>query len=233
MALFLTFYLTFYLSSILTYFLAYILTYFLASILAIILASILTVYLSFCLAVCNFPLIFEVWPQPSRFPPGSNPDLRLFCGVLRRNYLPLFAPCLHACFGPECISLPWRNCGGRRAQANSQRKFLKFSATAAEERVALPLRNWVEGVTKSWHCFWVTTPYLLDIPMGNMIHKHCGHDCATLHHFCPFCPFCLVWRFLGRFAEKRDTKQKVLNIWECGRSRYKQIYIYIIIANNH
>ena len=55
--------------------------------------------------------------------------------------------------------------------------------------------------------------------MGNMIHKHCGHDCATLHHFCPFCPFCLVWQFLGRFPEKRLTKQKVLNIWERGRSR--------------
>ena len=60
--------------------------------------------------------------------------------------------------------------------------------------------------------------YLVDIPMGNMIHKHCGHDCATLRHFCPFCPFCLVWHPLGRFAEKRVTKQKV-NIWECGRSK--------------
>ena len=121
-------------------------------------------------------------------------------------------------------------------------KFLKFSAAAAEQRVALPLRKLGGGmapqlaVTKSRDRFWVTTPrwgtetpYLVDVPMGNMIHKHCGHDCATLHHFCPFCPFCLVWQFLGRFAEKRVTKQKVLNIWECGRSRYKYIYIY----NNH
>ena len=74
-------------------------------------------------------------------------------------------------------------------------------------------------MTKSWQCFWVTTPrwgtetpYLVDIPLGNMIHKHCGHDCATFHHFSPFCPFCLVWQFLGRFAEKRVTKQKNGNV---------------------
>jgi len=52
-----------------------------------------------------------------------------------------------------------------------------------------------------------------------MIHKHSGHDCATLHHFCPFCSFRLVWQFLGHFAEMRVTKQKVPNICECGRSR--------------
>jgi len=79
MALFLTFYLTFYL----------------ASILAIILASILTVYLAFCLAFCNFPLIFAVWPQPSRFPQGRNPDLRFLCGVVRRVCGVLRLVCVH------------------------------------------------------------------------------------------------------------------------------------------
>ena len=45
---------------------------------------------------CNFPLNFAVWPQPSRF---LKAEIQI-CAFLRG-----VAPCLRACFGPECITL--------------------------------------------------------------------------------------------------------------------------------
>ena len=45
---------------------------------------------------CHFPLNLAVWPQPSRF---RKAEIQI-CAFLRG-----FAPCLRACFGPECITL--------------------------------------------------------------------------------------------------------------------------------
>ena len=86
---------------------------------------------------CNFPLNFAVWPQPSRFLKAEIQIctfLRGFAPCLRGS-----APCLRACFCPECISLLLKTCRW------DWRKLQKFGATAAEQRVALPLINWVEG----------------------------------------------------------------------------------------
>ena len=56
----------------------------------------------------NFPLNFAVWQQPSRFLKAEIQIcafLQVFAPRLRG-----FAPCLRACFGPECISLSLKNC---------------------------------------------------------------------------------------------------------------------------
>ena len=91
---------------------------------------------------CNFPLNFAVWQQSSRF---LKAEIQICFFFLRG-----VAPCLHACFGPECINLVLKNCRWDWREKNTSKfalKLLKFSATAAEQRVALPLKNWVEG----WH----------------------------------------------------------------------------------
>jgi len=97
---------------------------------------------------CNFPLNFAVWPQPSRFLKAEIQICAFLWGFA--PCLQGFAPCLRACFGPECINLLLKTCRWDWRKKNSSkiaRKLQKFCATAAEQRVALPQKNWVEG----WH----------------------------------------------------------------------------------
>ena len=96
---------------------------------------------------CNFPLNFAVWPQPSRFLKAEIQICAFFGGVFA-PCLQGFAPCLRACFGPECINLLLKTCRWDWRKKNSSKialKLQKFCATAAEQRVALPQKNWVEG----------------------------------------------------------------------------------------
>jgi hypothetical protein len=88
---------------------------------------------------CHFPLNLAAWPQPSRF---LKAEIQI-CAFLRG-----VAPCLRACFGPECINLLLKTCRWDWRKKNSSKialKLQKFCATAAEQRVALPQKNWVEG----------------------------------------------------------------------------------------
>ena len=91
---------------------------------------------------CNFPLNFAVWPQPSRF---LKAEVQI-CTFLRgcAPCLRGSAPCLRACFFPECISLLLKTC-----RWYWREKLQKFGATAAEQRVALPLKTGWRDVTST------------------------------------------------------------------------------------
>ena len=88
----------------------------------------------------NFPLNFAVWQQPSRFLKAEI-QICVFLQVSAPRLRGL-APCLRACFGPECIILLFEDCRLEGEELKQIRtKTRKVRCNCTEQRVALPLEN--------------------------------------------------------------------------------------------